>query len=74
MSTLLMGLQTTFREKLEWLEEAETLGSVSAPTANQPPEKKARANLEPAKAAQNVEGCSHSVLELVQACLSDFAI
>jgi adenylyl-sulfate kinase len=24
--------------------------------------------------AQNVEGCSHSVLELVQACLSDFAI
>jgi hypothetical protein len=25
MSTLLMGLQTTFREKLEWLEEAETL-------------------------------------------------
>ena len=22
---LLMGLQTTFREKLEWLEEAETL-------------------------------------------------
>jgi hypothetical protein len=25
MHTLLMGLQTTFREKLEWLEEAETL-------------------------------------------------
>jgi len=25
MSTLLMGLQSTFREKLEWLEEAETL-------------------------------------------------
>ena len=25
MSTLLMGLQTTFREKLEWLEEAEEL-------------------------------------------------
>jgi hypothetical protein len=25
MSTLLLGLQTTFREKLEWLEEAETL-------------------------------------------------
>jgi hypothetical protein len=25
MDTLLMGLQTTFREKLEWLEEAETL-------------------------------------------------
>ena len=24
MSTLLLGLQTTFREKLEWLEEAET--------------------------------------------------
>ena len=24
MSTLLMGLQSTFREKLEWLEEAET--------------------------------------------------
>ncbi len=23
--TLLIGLQTTFREKLEWLEEAETL-------------------------------------------------
>jgi hypothetical protein len=25
MSTLLQGLQTTFREKLEWLEAAETL-------------------------------------------------
>jgi hypothetical protein len=25
LSTLLLGLQTTFREKLEWLEEAETL-------------------------------------------------
>ena len=25
MSTLLLGLQTTFREKLEWLEKAETL-------------------------------------------------
>jgi hypothetical protein len=25
MSTLLPGLQTTFREKLQWLEEAETL-------------------------------------------------
>ena len=25
MSTLLMGLQSTFREKLEWLEAAETL-------------------------------------------------
>jgi len=25
MRTLLQGLQTTFREKLEWLEEAETL-------------------------------------------------
>jgi hypothetical protein len=25
MSTLLLGLQTTFREKLEWLEEAETV-------------------------------------------------
>jgi hypothetical protein len=25
MSTLLLGLQSTFREKLEWLEEAETL-------------------------------------------------
>ena len=25
MSTLLLGLQNTFREKLEWLEEAETL-------------------------------------------------
>jgi hypothetical protein len=25
MSTLLVGLTTTFREKLEWLEEAETL-------------------------------------------------
>ena len=25
MSTLLMGLKSTFREKLEWLEEAETL-------------------------------------------------
>jgi hypothetical protein len=25
MSTLLLGLKTTFREKLEWLEEAETL-------------------------------------------------
>ena len=24
LSTLLLGLQTTFREKLEWLEEAET--------------------------------------------------
>lgn len=24
-STLLMGLKSTFREKLEWLEEAETL-------------------------------------------------
>ena len=25
MSTLLLGLKSTFREKLEWLEEAETL-------------------------------------------------
>ena len=25
LSTLLLGLQTTFREKLEWLEAAETL-------------------------------------------------
>jgi hypothetical protein len=25
MSTLLMGLKTTFQEKLQWLEEAETL-------------------------------------------------
>jgi hypothetical protein len=25
MNTLLMGLKTTFREKLEWLEEAEKL-------------------------------------------------
>jgi hypothetical protein len=25
MSTLLLGLQTSFREKLEWLEAAETL-------------------------------------------------
>jgi hypothetical protein len=25
MRTLQLGLQTTFREKLEWLEEAETL-------------------------------------------------
>jgi len=25
MSTLLLGLKTTFREKLEWLEEAEDL-------------------------------------------------
>jgi len=25
LHTLLIGLQTTFREKLEWLEEAETL-------------------------------------------------
>lgn len=25
LSTLLLGLQTTFRDKLEWLEEAETL-------------------------------------------------
>lgn len=25
MSTLALGLQTTFREKLEWLEEMETL-------------------------------------------------
>jgi len=25
ISTLLLGLETTFREKLEWLEDAETL-------------------------------------------------
>lgn len=25
MTTLLLGLKTTFREKLEWLEESETL-------------------------------------------------
>ncbi len=25
LHTLLLGLETTFREKLEWLEEAETL-------------------------------------------------
>jgi hypothetical protein len=42
MSTLLLGLQTTFREKLEWLEEAETLalrlqGKLDAPPASQPP-------------------------------------
>jgi hypothetical protein len=42
MSTLLLGLQTTFREKLEWLEEAETLalrlqGKPDAPPASQPP-------------------------------------
>ena len=39
---LLLGLQTTFREKLEWLEEAETLalrlqGKLDAPPASQPP-------------------------------------
>jgi hypothetical protein len=42
MSTLLLGLQTTFREKLEWLEEAETLalrlqGKPDSPPASQPP-------------------------------------
>jgi hypothetical protein len=26
LHTLLIGLKTTFREKIEWLEEAETLG------------------------------------------------
>ena len=36
MSTLLLGLQTTFREKLEWLEEAETLAlRLRAPAGNQ---------------------------------------
>jgi len=39
---LLLGLQTTFREKLEWLEEAETLalrlqGKPDAPPASQSP-------------------------------------
>ena len=38
---LLLGLQSTFREKLEWLEEAETLalrlqGKLDAPSAAQP--------------------------------------
>ena len=33
LHTLLMGLKTTFREKLEWLEEAETLTSPCAPAA-----------------------------------------
>jgi hypothetical protein len=41
MSTLLLGLQTTFREKLEWLEEAETLalrlqGKLDARPASRP--------------------------------------
>jgi hypothetical protein len=41
MSTLLLGLQSTFREKLEWLEEAETLalrlqGKLDAPPASHP--------------------------------------
>ena len=39
---LLLGLQTTFREKLEWLEEAETLalrlqGKLDAPPGSDPP-------------------------------------
>ena len=39
---LLLGLQSTFREKLEWLEEAETLalrlhGKLDAPPASQSP-------------------------------------
>ena len=39
---LLLGLQSTFREKLEWLEEAETLalrlqGKLDSPPASQPP-------------------------------------
>ena len=47
---LLLGLQSTFREKLEWLEEAETLalrlqGKLDAPLASQP----AALNKAPAK-------------------------
>ena len=34
LQTLLLGLQTTFREKLEWLEEAETLTFDFAPTGS----------------------------------------
>jgi len=46
MSTLMLGLQTTFREKLEWLEEAETLslrlqaGRKRAVRPSQPPGKR----------------------------------
>ena len=43
MSTLLLGLQTTFREKLEWLEEAETVAL------------RLRAGREPSQAHRKVE-------------------
>ena len=42
MHTLLLGLVTTFREKLQWLEEAETLTLQlrAAPGRNSPPGKR----------------------------------
>ena len=36
LQTLLIGLKTTFREKLEWLEEAEEL-TLKLRTGRQPP-------------------------------------
>jgi hypothetical protein len=51
---LLLGLQSTFREKLEWLEEAETLalrlqGKLDAPPASQPRSRTTRRSKEKAK-------------------------
>ena len=56
---LLLGLQSTFREKLEWLEEAETLalrlqGKLDAPPAAQP----AALNEAPAKSGK--QKCEYS--------------
>ena len=39
LHTLLIGLETTFREKLEWLEEAETLTLIMKGELTEPPRK-----------------------------------
>jgi hypothetical protein len=38
LHTLLIGLETTFREKLEWLEEAETLTLIMKGEISEPPQ------------------------------------
>jgi hypothetical protein len=43
LHTLLIGLSTTFREKIEWLEQAETLTlRMRGPDAAEPPRPRSR--------------------------------
>ncbi len=46
LHTLLLGLKSTFREKLEWLEEAETLTLQLRKSREERAEEKARSEME----------------------------